>query len=64
MRYSDTVTGKQLRKLRKEHVLSTAAAASMVGVSRRTWVRWEAAGVPATAAKLISLLWKPPSRKA
>lgn len=52
------MTGKQLRKLRLARGISTDKAAKAVGVSRRTWVRWEANGAPATAAKLIALIWK------
>ena len=51
------MTGKQLRKLRLARGISTDKAAKLVGVARRTWVRWESTTVPPTAAKLIRLLW-------
>jgi len=53
-----TVTGKQLRKLRLAAGISTEKAAKAVGVSRRTWVRWESSSVPAPIAKLVKLLWE------
>lgn len=52
-----SVTGKQLRKLRLSKEISTDKAAKAVGVSRRTWVRWEATSVPPPIVKLVKLLW-------
>ncbi len=50
------MTGKSLRALRKSLGMSTAAAAALVHVSRRTWVAWEArARVPETGAELFRL---------
>lgn len=52
------MTGKQLRKLRCDRGISTAQAAKLVGVARRTWVRWESLPkIPLPADKLIRLLW-------
>jgi transcriptional regulator with XRE-family HTH domain len=54
------MTGKTLRKLRLARGVSTEKAAKLVGVSRRTWVRWETLpAVPGPMAKLIGLLWPP-----
>jgi transcriptional regulator with XRE-family HTH domain len=50
--------GTALRKLRLAQKLSVAKAAQLVGVSHRTWVRWETLkAIPEPAAKLVSLLW-------
>lgn len=55
----DHMTGRQLRNLRIAKGLSTEKAAGMVGVGRRTWVRYETLPkVPAPIAKLVALLWK------
>lgn len=51
------MTGKALRKLRKAAGLSTAAAASAVLVSRRSWVRWESEGVPKSMELLVRKTW-------
>jgi transcriptional regulator with XRE-family HTH domain len=52
------MTGRQLRKLRLARDISTAKAAKVAGVSRRTWVRWESVPkIPEMSAKLIRLLW-------
>lgn len=52
------MTGKALRKYRLARGLSVAKAAKAVGVSHRTWVRWESIPkIPETAAKLVRLLW-------
>ena len=52
------MTGKQLRKLRLARDISTAKAAKLAGVSRRTWVRWESVPkIPELAAKLVRCLW-------
>ena len=59
MRHYVPMSGRQLRRLRLARGLSTAAAAKIVGVSRRTWVRWEALPkVPETASRFVTLLWK------
>lgn len=52
----EQMTGKALRALRKSLGMSTAAAADLVHVSRRTWVAWEARKVvPETGAELFRL---------
>lgn len=51
------MTGKQLRKMRLQRGLSVQSAANLLGVSRRSWVRWEAASVPPSRQKHIAALW-------
>lgn len=51
------MTGKQLRRLRKQIGLSVAKAAKQVEVSHRTWARWETKSqVPAGPVKLFKLI--------
>jgi len=58
------MTGRQLRKLRLARAISTAKAANLAGVSRRTWVRWESVPkIPELAAKLVRYLWPADLRK-
>ena len=53
------MTGKQLRKFRLGRGISTDKAAKLLGVSRRTWVRWESQPkIPIYSEKHILLLWK------
>lgn len=52
------MTGKQLRKLRLARGISTAKAAALIGVARRSWVRWESLSkIPEPMSKLVRLLW-------
>lgn len=54
-----SMTGRQLRKLRLARGTSTEAASREIGVSRRTWVRYESSRtIPPPIAKLITLLWQ------
>lgn len=53
------MTGSELRKLRERLKLTPTAAAASVGVSARTWQRWEAVKkVPEPMARLIRLTHK------
>lgn len=51
------MTGAELKRLRKDLGLSSAAAARQVEVSPRTWLRWEASkSVPSGAVKLFRIV--------
>ena len=53
------MTGTELRKLRERLKLSPTAAAASIGVSARTWQRWEASKkVPEPMARLFKLTHK------
>jgi DNA-binding transcriptional regulator YiaG len=56
----ETMTGSELKKLRKKLDLSLAQAARQVEVSPRTWARWEAGDqeIPEGAMKLFRILNK------
>jgi len=55
----DTVTGKELRRLRERAGLSQMALAKLAGIHARTVIRWELGQVPISkleALGLVSLL--------
>jgi DNA-binding transcriptional regulator YiaG len=55
-----SMTGPELRKLREKLDLTPTAAAASIGVSARTWQRWEASkkAIPEPAARLFKIMQK------
>jgi DNA-binding transcriptional regulator YiaG len=54
------MSGSELRKLREKLNLTPTAAAASIGVSARTWQRWEASkkAMPEPAARLFRIMHK------